>query len=157
MTDLTALGQNPTGPESPTTPWISRPSTSASARTCYRGGRVEPHTGEILPHWKFKTVAEAKESSATITKVFLAYLKAEDFLGADLARKFLQMGWTRARRYVNHEGGRKCGKKPGKESPRTEGAGKAVAAAFYERYAAARQNIEYVRQKQRNKERYESQ
>ena len=28
-------------------------------------------------------------------------------MGADLARKFLQMGYTRARRYANHRGGRK--------------------------------------------------
>lgn len=28
--------------------------------------------------------------------MFLAYLKADDFPGADMARKFLQMGWTRA-------------------------------------------------------------
>ena len=53
---------------------------------------VEPYKGEILPHWKFKTVAEAKKSSAKIHKLFLAYLKADDFPGADMARKFLQMG-----------------------------------------------------------------
>jgi hypothetical protein len=27
---------------------------------------VEPYNGEILPHWKFKTVAEAKNFSAKI-------------------------------------------------------------------------------------------
>ena len=27
---------------------------------------VEPYKGEILPHWRFKTVAEAKKSSAKI-------------------------------------------------------------------------------------------
>jgi hypothetical protein len=53
---------------------------------------AEPYKGGILPHCRFKTVAEAKKSSAKICKLFLAYLKAEDFLGADLARKFLQMG-----------------------------------------------------------------
>ena len=117
---------------------------------------VEPYKGEILPHWRFKTVAEAKESSATIYKLFLAYLKADDFPGADMARKFLQMGWTRARRYANHKGGRKYDKKSGEELPRTEDAEKA-AAVFYERYVTARQHAENVRQKQRHKERYESQ
>ena len=34
-------------------------------------------------------------------------MKAEDFVGADMARKFLQMGFTRARRYANHRGGKK--------------------------------------------------
>jgi hypothetical protein len=117
---------------------------------------VEPYKGEILPHWRFKTVAEAKKSSARIYKMFLAYLKAEDFPGADMARKFLQMGWTRARRYANHKGGRKYDKTTGEELPRTENAENAAAAAlFYERYVAARQNPEYVRQKQRHEERYE--
>ena len=39
---------------------------------------VEPYKGEILRHWRFKTVAEAKKSSAKIYKLFLAYLKAEE-------------------------------------------------------------------------------
>jgi phage tail tape-measure protein len=39
--------------------------------------------------------------------LFLGYLNANDFPGADMARKFLQMGWTRARRYANHKTGRK--------------------------------------------------
>src|ERR1043166_3572047 len=80
----------------------------------YRIGRgeqgvllVEPYKGEILPHWRFRTTTAAKESAAKIYQMFLAYLKAGDFPGADMARKFLQMGWTRATRYANHRGGRK--------------------------------------------------
>ena len=123
----------------------------------YRIGRgeqgvllVEPFKGELLPHWRFKTVAEAKKSSARIYRMFLTYLRAEDFPGADMARKFLQMGWTRARRYANHTGGRKYDRMTGQELPRTEDAEKAQAAAvFYERYVAARQHPEYVRQKER--------
>jgi hypothetical protein len=129
----------------------------------YRIGRgeqgvllVEPYKGEILPHWRFKTVAEAKKSSATIYKMFLAYLKAGDFPGADMARKFLQMGWAGARRYANHRGGRKYDPKTGEELPRAEAAEKARAAAvFYERYVAARQHPEYVRQKKRHRQRYD--
>ena len=34
-------------------------------------------------------------------------MAADDFVGADMARKFLQMGFTRARRYANHRGGKK--------------------------------------------------
>jgi hypothetical protein len=130
----------------------------------YRIGRgeqgvllVEPYKSEILPHWRFRTPTEAKKSSAKIYRLFLAYLKADDFPGADMARKFLQMGWTRARRYANHQGGRKYDPKTGAELPRTADPVKAAAAAiFYERYVAARQHPEYVRQKQRHKERYES-
>ena len=117
---------------------------------------VEPYKSEILPHWRFKTVAEAKKSSAKIYKIFLAYLKAKDFPGADMARKFLQMGWTRARRYANHKGGRKYDKQTGDELPRTKDTEKAAAAAiFYERYVTARQHPQYVRQMKAHREQYE--
>jgi hypothetical protein len=117
---------------------------------------VEPYKSEILPHWKFKTVAEAKKSSTRIYKMFLTYMKADDFPGADMARKFLQMGWTRARRYANHKGGRKYDKKTGEVLPRIEDAEKAAAAAiFYQRYVTARQHREYARSKKRHQEQYE--
>lgn len=117
---------------------------------------VEPYKGEILPHWRFRTVAEAKASAARIYEMFLAYLEADDFPGADMARKFLQMGWTRARRYANHKGGRKYDRRTGAELPRTEDAEKAAAAAvFYERYVAARRHPEYLRPKERHQEQHE--
>jgi hypothetical protein len=112
---------------------------------------VEPYKSEILPHWRFKTVAEAKRSSGKIYQMFIAYLKSKDFPGADMARKFLQMGWTRARRYANHKGGRKYHPSTAALLPRAEDLEKAAAAAiFYERYVAARENAEYRRQKARH-------
>lgn len=122
---------------------------------------VEPYKGEILPHWRFKTAAEAKKSSAKIYRLFLAYLRDQDFPGADMARKFLQMGWTRARRYANHAGGRKYDAKSGRELPRrrrtAEDSEKAAAAAiFYDRYVTAREHPRYLKLKQAHLERYES-
>lgn len=80
----------------------------------YRIGRgeqgvllVEPYKSELLPHWRFKTPEMAEVSAAKIYDMFLAYLRQEDFVGADMARKFLQMGYTRSRRYANHPSGRK--------------------------------------------------
>lgn len=67
----------------------------------------EPYKSEILPHWKFKTPEIAKAGSTRIFQLFKAYLEKHDFVGADMARKFLQMGYTRARRYCNYKGGRK--------------------------------------------------
>lgn len=116
---------------------------------------VEPYKSQILPHWKFKTVADAQKSSKKIYSMFLAYLKVNDFPGADMARKFLQMGWTRARRYANHAGGRKYDKATGKELPRKLDEVKAEAAAiFYERYTTARQHPKYLRQKAAHLEKY---
>lgn len=76
---------------------------------------VEPYKSEILPYWKFKTEAAAKESSQKIFKLFLSYKKEKDFVGMDMARKFLQMGYTRARRYANHPSGKKYESNPHKE------------------------------------------
>lgn len=77
---------------------------------------VEPYKSEILPHWRFKTPEVARESSQKIYSMFLDYLHEDDFVGADMARKFLQMGYTRSRRYANHKSGRKYKNNPQKES-----------------------------------------
>lgn len=68
---------------------------------------VEPYKSELLPLWKFRTVAVAQQSAETIYEKFRQYIAEQDFVGADMARKFLQMGFTRARRYANHPSGRK--------------------------------------------------
>ena len=77
---------------------------------------VEPYKSEILPYWRFKTPDIARESSEKIYEMFLAYLEADDFVGADMARKFIQMGYTRSRRYANHKTGRKYKTNPQKEA-----------------------------------------
>jgi hypothetical protein len=80
----------------------------------YRIGRgeqgvllVEPYKSEILPHWKFKTPGIARKSANKIYRMFLDYKADDDFVGMDMARKFLQMGYTRSRRYANHKSGQK--------------------------------------------------
>ena len=67
----------------------------------------EPYKSEIGQHWRFKDSKIATISSDQIFTMFLSYLKDNDFVGADMARKYLQMGFTRARRYTNYKGGRK--------------------------------------------------
>ncbi len=80
----------------------------------YRVGRgergvlsAEPYKSELLPLWRFRTPAIARESSQALWRAFVRYRKARDFIGMDMARKFLQMGFTRSRRYANHASGRK--------------------------------------------------
>jgi hypothetical protein len=68
---------------------------------------VEPYKSEILPFWRFKTPVIAKKSASKIYRLFLQYKKENDFVGMDMARKFLQMGYTRSRRYANHKNGKK--------------------------------------------------
>ncbi len=78
----------------------------------------EPYKSEILPAWRFKTPTIARKSSTEIYAKFLAYNDADDFIGMDMSRKFLQMGMTRAKRYANHKGGRKYSKASGEELPK---------------------------------------
>ena len=49
----------------------------------------EPYKSEICPYWKFKTPYIAVESSNKIYELFIQYLKQNDFVGADMARKYL--------------------------------------------------------------------
>ncbi|WP_276258532.1 DUF4385 family protein [Haloglomus litoreum] len=82
--------------------------------TEYRVGRgeegafkVEPYKSELLPLWGIKTVAEAEEGAAAIRERFEQYREDDEFPGMDMARKYLQMGWTRAMRYAKYPGGQK--------------------------------------------------
>lgn len=80
----------------------------------YRIGRgeegvlvAEPYKSELLPLWRFRTPEIAKVSAVALAKKFREYRAARDFVGMDMARKYLQMGFTRARRYANRRSGRK--------------------------------------------------
>jgi Domain of unknown function (DUF4385) len=64
----------------------------------------------ILPYWAFRTVPIARNSAEILWSIFASYVARKDLLGADMTRKFIQLGITRARRYANHKGGRKHGK-----------------------------------------------
>ena len=80
----------------------------------YRIGRgeqgvllIRPYTDDICKYWKFRTPKIAEESAKTIYKMYLDYKEDSDFVGMDMCRKFLEMGFTRARRYANHKDGKK--------------------------------------------------
>ncbi|WP_227396345.1 DUF4385 domain-containing protein [Jeotgalibacillus aurantiacus] len=127
----------------------------------YRVGRgeqgvllVEPYKGEILPHWRFKTPEEAKESSEKIYEMFLAYKKEDDFVGMDMARKFIQMGYTRARRYANYKGGRKYDKS-GEVNDREIDEEKVQSASiFEEKWKIVREDEEYLEKKKHHQKKY---
>ena len=109
---------------------------------------VEPYKSELLPFWRFKTPEIARESSEALFIRFERYKADGDFVGMDMARKFLQMGWTRARRYANHKGGRKWNADRSEVLPRQHDPDKAEAAAiFYAKYVQVRQDPVYARMK----------
>ena len=118
---------------------------------------VEPYKSEILPHWRFKTPEIAEESSKKIYKLFLEYKKHKDFVGMDMARKFLQMGITRARRYANHKSGRKYKKGTKEVLPIEEDKVKAESAKiFSEKYYLAKNDEVYQALMKEHKEKYEA-
>ncbi|CAN5407875.1 DUF4385 domain-containing protein [soil metagenome] len=130
----------------------------------YRIGRgeqgvllVEPYKSEILPHWRFKTPAMARESAEKIYQLYLQYKQKEDFVGMDMARKFLQMGYTRARRYANYKGGRKYDKGKRSVLPRQNDQVKAESAEIFRaKWRRVREDAEYLTLKKRHREFYES-
>tara|TARA_R100001509_G_scaffold4758_1_gene2963 strand:- start:278 stop:793 length:516 start_codon:yes stop_codon:yes gene_type:complete len=73
----------------------------------------EPYKSEIGQYWRFKNPKIAKQSAESIYKMFINYLKEDDFVGADMAKKYLHMGFTRSRRYANHKSGVKWTQKRG--------------------------------------------
>lgn len=68
---------------------------------------AEPYRSEILPYWKFATPDKAEKLAKKIYSVLEQYRETNDFVGMDLARKFLQMGFTRSRRYANYSSANK--------------------------------------------------
>ena len=128
---------------------------------------VEPYKSEILPYWRFKTPDTAKESATKIYKLFLQYKKADDFVGMDMARKFLQMGYTRSRRYANHKSGKKyegpvpsdkkgvSGAHGRQQLPNDADPVKAESAAiFYKAWQKAKEDSQYKTLLQQHKEQY---
>lgn len=127
----------------------------------YRVGRgeqgvllVEPYKSEILQHWRFKTPDIAKESSDKIYQMYLDYKENNDFVGMDMARKYLQMGYTRARRYANYKGGRKYNK-DGEVKERDIDPEKSESAAiFEEKWIKVREDEGYLKLKKAHQKKY---
>lgn len=113
--------------------------------------RVEPYKSELLPLWRFRTPEIARDSAAALTERFAAYKRDGDFVGMDMARKFLQMGFTRARRYANHRSGRKWSPDRSEVLPPDVDPVKAECAAiFYAAYRAARDDPDYRAMRERH-------
>ena len=113
----------------------------------------EPYKSHLYPLWRFRTEEIAKESAEKIFQKFKEYLLDKDFVGADMAKKYLHMGFTRSRRYANHKSGKKWSKEDGdwkilpqeKDWDTNEKA--RSARVFYSYWKSAREDAEYLNQK----------
>lgn len=107
----------------------------------------EPYKSRLHPIWRFKTPDEADASRRAIYSEFLSYISEEDFVGADICKKYLHMGFTRARRYANHKSGRKYaedGSVLPQESDWATSKKAESANLFYEYWVLARTNQSYL-------------
>ena len=114
--------------------------------------KVQPYKGELLPLWKYKDKEAAETSSEAIWEKYEAYKKEEDFVGMDMARKFLQMGFTRAMRYAKYPGGRKYDTDGTEREPETwaDEAKREAAVVFRKKWEAVRDDADYERLKERH-------
>ena len=115
----------------------------------------EPYKSQLYPIWKFRTEDIARESAEKIFQKFKDYLSQGDFVGADMAKKYLHMGFTRSRRYANHKSGKKWSNESGewkiipqeKDWDTNEKARSAK--VFYSYWKQAREDEEYLAQKKK--------
>lgn len=123
----------------------------------YRIGRgeqgvfhAEPYKSELLPLWGFKDAETAGRASGEIYERYLAYREEEDFVGMDVARKFLQMGYTRARRYAKYAGGKKSRLRESEDPEKAR-----AAEIFRERWREVAEDPEYERLEEQHRESHE--
>lgn len=115
---------------------------------------VEPYKSEILPFWRYKDEASAMKSAEQIYQLFEAYRQQDDFVGMDMARKFIQMGYTRARRYANYKGGKKYAE-DGILNTRGNDPIKAAAATVFKGWwDKIRQDEDYLKRKRQHQVRW---
>lgn len=69
--------------------------------------KVQPYKDELLPHWGFADEATARAAVDALAERYTDYRENEDFVGMDVVRKYLRMGFTRAMRYAKYPGGTK--------------------------------------------------
>jgi hypothetical protein len=117
--------------------------------------KVEPYKSELLPLWSYKDEESARESAEAIYERYEEYRENDEFPGMDMARKYLQMGYTRAMRYAKYPGGTKYDD-DGEELEPEQWADedkRAAALVFEEYWERVREDAVYQEAKERHRER----
>ncbi|EIO7720843.1 DUF4385 domain-containing protein [Salmonella enterica] len=115
---------------------------------------VEPYKSEILPFWRYKDEASAMKSAEQIYQLFEAYRQQDDFVGMDMARKFIQMGYTRPRRYANYKGGKKYAEDGSLNTRGNDPIKAAAATVFKGWWDKIRQDEDYLKRKRQHQARW---
>jgi len=118
--------------------------------------KVQPYKNELLPLWTIADREPAAEAAAAIHDRFREYRAADDFPGMDMARKYLQMGWTRALRYAKYPGGRKYDEDGAEREPQEwyDEEKREIARIYREHLDEVLDDETYQRRREAHRERY---
>lgn len=116
-------------------------------RGCEGVFKVQPYKDELLPLWSYADEESAEESASEILDRFHEYIYEGDFVGADMARKYLRMGYTRSMRYAKYPGGKKYDEDGNEREPKewADEEKRRAALVFEEAWEEARENGRYQR------------
>ncbi|NKE35211.1 DUF4385 domain-containing protein [Natronococcus sp. JC468] len=119
--------------------------------------KVEPYKSELLPLWSYEDEGSARESAEAIYERYERYREDGDFPGMDMARKYLQMGYTRAMRYAKYPGGTKYDDDGTEREPErwADEEKRAAALVFEEYWERVREDGAYRDARERHRERRE--
>jgi hypothetical protein len=124
----------------------------------YRSGeqgvfKVQPYKDELLPHWGFADEDTAAAAVEALRETYRAYRAREDFVGMDMVRKYLQMGFTRAMRYAKYPGGQKYDDDGTERAPQqwADPEKRAAAVVFRDAWRALTEDPAYQRLKARHR------
>ena len=118
--------------------------------------KVEPYKSELLPLWGYADREKAENAAAAIHEKFREYREAEEFVGMDMARKYLQMGYTRAMRYAKYPGGKKYDDDGTERDPEqwADPDKREAALVFEEHLEVVREDETYQQMKEQHRERH---
>ena len=118
--------------------------------------KVEPYKSELLPLWGYVDREAAVEAAEAIHERFREYREDGDFVGMDMARKYLQMGYTRAMRYAKYPGGKKYDDDGTERDPEqwADPDKREAALVFEEHLEVVREDETYQQMKERYRERH---
>ena len=117
--------------------------------------KIQPYKDELLPLWGYADREAADESGEAICEQYREYRENEEFPGMDMARKYLQMGYTRSMRYARYPGGQKYEDGEEREPERWADHDKREAALVYEAWREMVENDdEYQRMKNEHRKQH---
>ena len=66
-----------------------------------------PYKRNLIDHFSFSSPSAAKKSSQKIYEIFKEYRDQGDFVGMDMSRKYLQLGYKLSKRFEKYPSGKR--------------------------------------------------